>query len=539
MRFHRRPTAKDVGLRVADYHTGNHPEDDFTPLETIQRLCSVFGRRSHLGFEGETSEPKGRSVWGEPTVNLLHSFLNLGRAGDWLTLLNRGSVDVHIALVKPITHLANWKGSFFYVENRIIPSDYPELLLEKMDFRSFMMQEINSEFKFLLEGCINDNQGSPSSKSVNNEALVIDAKPLTSLHPSNFVKDVADSDDASAGDNENPLLGTSFPPLPKAVKKLRSLGKRKLPFGVRDSLPKVRKMVAQASKVAGEASDPLGVDSDADIHEFPSTKELKDSADCHWVVAHVTPPSWKEHLRQISIKQLCDIRDRAYMCQVILDNVLNSRTWELISALHKATTSYDAIRARELEKDKAYAELERKCNEALLDLNKNPLVADMWTENKTLQRHVDGLYSKCTRLVLEKKKWINYDQTLSTLQSKIKGLESERETQDLRDQLLWEMDALKQDRASVVAKVVPDAATKLIRSDEMGMLVAKLVKASIIYGRCAAFEEVAKLKEPFVMEKMARYRPSSKQEYDQAGDHLANASYPFLSRYVNDPYASL
>ncbi|GKE33058.1 hypothetical protein Tco_1452380, partial [Tanacetum coccineum] len=54
------PTAKGVGLRVADSHTGNHPEDDFTPLETIRRLCSVFGRRSHLGFEGETSEPKGR-----------------------------------------------------------------------------------------------------------------------------------------------------------------------------------------------------------------------------------------------------------------------------------------------------------------------------------------------------------------------------------------------------------------------------------------------------------------------------------------------
>ncbi|GJR47752.1 hypothetical protein Tco_1315855 [Tanacetum coccineum] len=480
-----------------------------------------------------------RAYGGEPTVNLLRSFLNLGRAGDWLTLSNRGSADVPIALVKPITHLANWKGSFFYVENRIIPSDYPELLLEsnkfdkksfgdkvplhpeldplydqistypchvrtfpdpilylaglknswkhspkepviyyrgqEMDFRSFMMQEIDGEFKFLPEGCIDDNQGSPSSKSVNNEAPVIDAKPLTSLHPSNFVEDVADSDDASAGDNENPLLGTSLPPLPEA-----------------------------ASKVAGEASDPLDVDSDADIHEFPSAKELKDSADCHWVVAHVTPPSWKEHLRQISIKQLCDIHDRAYMRQVVLDNVLNSRTRELISALHKATASYDAIRARELEKDKAYAELERKCNEALLDLNKNPLVADMRTEIETLQGRVDGLHSECTRLILKEKKWINYDQTLSSLQSKIEGLESERETQALRD-----------------SAFAGDGC----------------VEAGLGFGRCQS--EVATLKDPFVMEKMAGYRPSSKQEYDQAGDDLANASYPFLSKYVNDPYASL
>ncbi|GJT28208.1 hypothetical protein Tco_0908483 [Tanacetum coccineum] len=271
-----------------------------------------------------------------------------------------------------------------------------------MDFKSFMMQEINGEFKFLSEGCIDDNQGSPSSKSVNNEAPVIGAKPLTSVHPSDFVENVVDSDDASVGDNENPSLGTSLPPLLEPGKKRRSLGKRKLPSGVGDSL-------------------------------------LKDL--------------------------------------------------ELIFALHKAITSYDAIRARELEKDKAYVELERKCNETLLDLDKNPLVADMRTEIETLQGR--------------------------------------------------EMDVLKQDRASIVAKVVPDAATKLIRSDEIGMFVAKLVKAFIIYGRCVAFKEVSKLKDPFIMEKMAGYRSSSKQEYDQDGDDLANASYPFLSKYVNDPNASL
>ncbi|GJU99494.1 hypothetical protein Tco_1328765, partial [Tanacetum coccineum] len=418
------------------------------------------------------------------------------------------SADVAIALVKPVTHLANWKGNFLYVEDKIIPSDYPELLLEsnkfdkksfgdkvplhpeldplyehiatypchvrtfpdpilylaglktswkhipkesviyyrdqKMDFKSFVIQRINHEFMVLPKGCIDDNQGSPFLKSINNEALVIDAKPLISVHPFNF-EDVDDSDDASAGDNENPLVGTSLPPLPRTGKKLRSLGKRKPPFRVGDSLPKVQKMAAQASKMVGEASDPLDVD------KFPSVKELKDSADCHWVVAHVTPPSWKEHLRQISITQLCDIRDRAYMRQVVLDNVLNDRTRELIYALHKATASYDAIRARELEKDKAYAELEKKCNEALLDLDKSPLVADMCAKIETLQARVDGLHS----------------------------LESERERLKLSEvQLLQEIDALKQDRALVVTRVVLDAAIKLIRSDEMGMLVAKLNQTS-------------------------------------------------------------
>ncbi|GJR15037.1 hypothetical protein Tco_0797689 [Tanacetum coccineum] len=243
------------------------------------------------------------------------------------------------------------------------------------------------------------------------------------------------------------------------------------------------KVSARASKVAGEASTPLDVDSDPDIHEFPSAKELRDATDCHWVVAHVTHPSWKQHLREISIEHLCDIHDRAYMRQAVLDNVLNSRTRELISALYKAKTSYDAIRARDLDKDRAYAELERKCNEALQDLDKNPLVSDMHAEIK-------------------------------------------------------EIDSLKQDRAVVVSKVIRGAAMKLVYSDDLGVLIAKLVKSSIIYGRCQAFEEVA-AEEPFILEKMSGYQPSSKEEYDRAGDALENTSYPFLAEYVVNPYASL
>ncbi|GKE28283.1 putative reverse transcriptase domain-containing protein, partial [Tanacetum coccineum] len=60
VRFRRRPTAKGVGLRVADSYAGNHPKDGFTPLETIRRLLVVIGRRSHLGFEGEAFEPERR-----------------------------------------------------------------------------------------------------------------------------------------------------------------------------------------------------------------------------------------------------------------------------------------------------------------------------------------------------------------------------------------------------------------------------------------------------------------------------------------------
>ncbi|GJU44617.1 putative reverse transcriptase domain-containing protein [Tanacetum coccineum] len=76
--------------------------------------------------------------------------------------------------------------------------------------------------------------------------------------------------------------------------------------------------------------------------------------------------------------------------------------------------------------------------------------------------------------------------------------------------LTQEIDSLKQDRAIVVSKVILDATMKLVRSDDLGVLIAKLVRLSA-----------------FV-----------KKEYDQAGDALANASYPFLAEYVVNPYAS-
>ncbi|GKG27409.1 hypothetical protein Tco_0403112, partial [Tanacetum coccineum] len=123
----------------------------------------------------------------------------------------------------------------------------------------------------------------------------------------------------------------------------------------------------------------------------------------------------KQHLRDISLEQLYNIHDRAYMRQVVLDNVLNSRA------------SCDIIREREIKKDKAYVELEKKCNEALQHLDKNPLVFDMHSEIETLQGQVHGLHNEYNRLVLKEKKWVNYEQNLSTFHARVKDLESERE----------------------------------------------------------------------------------------------------------------
>ncbi|GJY74063.1 hypothetical protein Tco_0478494 [Tanacetum coccineum] len=459
---------------------------------------------------------------GEPTVDLLRSFLNLDPAGDWLTLSNRGGANAPKALTKLVTHLERWKGSFFFIENKIIPSDYLELLLEdnkldknplktrfpyslkskdhpvrlrnvsfgvwlflEMDFKRFMIQGVDGEFNFLPEGGLDKGQDSSSAKSMNNEILVVDTEPISVVHPLNFAENIIDSGNASHENDDLAPVGLSEPYDLEAGNTSKAAGKRKHIAGSyrgEGSCQRTQMVPPQESKVYGDTSTLLDVDSDPDIHEFPSAKELRNATDCHWVVAHVTSLSWKQHLREISLEQLCNIHDRAYLSQAVLENI---------------------------KKDKAYAELEKKCNEALQDLDKNPLISDMRSKIETLQ--VNSLYNEYNRLVLEKKKCINYEQTLSTLH----------------------------DMAVVVTKVVPDAAMKLIQSNEMGILIAKLAKASMFCGRCATLEEVANFKEPFVLEKMPGYRPSSKDEFDQAGDDLANASYPFLVELTVDPYASV
>ncbi|GJW40530.1 hypothetical protein Tco_0066375 [Tanacetum coccineum] len=203
------------------------------------------------------------------------------------------------------------------------------------------------------EGCRASRGGFPYWGSAYVPKLLLSANKLDKksfkdkvpLHPE--MDPLMYSDDPSYGEDEQNLVGPSLPPHPEVV---------------------------------GEASTPLDVDNDYDIH----AKELRDATDCHWVVAHA-----------------------------ILDN---------------------------LDKDRAYAELERKCNEALQDLNKNLL-------------------------------------------AKIEDIKSERERPKSSEiQLLHKIDSLKQDKAAVVSKVISDAAMKLVRSDDLGVLIAKLVRSSIIYG---------------------------------------------------------
>ncbi|GKE79239.1 hypothetical protein Tco_1545359 [Tanacetum coccineum] len=73
----------------------------------------------------------------------------------------------------------------------------------------------------------------------------------------------------------------------------------------------------------------------------------------------------------------------------------------------------------------------------------------------------------------------------------------------------------------------------------MGRLVGKLASASVFYGRCDAFEEVAKMKDPFDLSKVKGYRSSYKKEHTKAENDLATNTFPFISEFIVDPFAPI
>nr|GFB21014.1 hypothetical protein [Tanacetum cinerariifolium] len=76
----------------------------------------------------------------------------------------------------------------------------------------------------------------------------------------------------------------------------------------------------------------------------------------------------------------------------------------IVILIYLDRASCDAIRERKIKRDKAYDEMEKKCNEALQDLDKNPLVSYMCSEIEVLQGQVNGHNNEYGKLLLKEKK---------------------------------------------------------------------------------------------------------------------------------------
>ncbi|GJZ75424.1 hypothetical protein Tco_0639889 [Tanacetum coccineum] len=203
--------------------------------------------------------------------------------------------------------------------------------------------------------------------------------------------------------------------------------------------------------------------------------------------------------------ELLDLHDRCYERQTVVDNAVNRRSHELLNVIKKLRGEFDVMRSRERAREEEYEGLRVKCEAAMTEVEKNPVVMALREKIYALSTEVTSLEAGKTRLEV------------------------------IEVALRKEVEELKQDRIEVVSKVVPYAAMELVHSYDMGSLVGKLVSSAIGYERCRAFEQVADMKEPFDLSKVKGYRSSYKKDHTQASNDLATTTFPWLDEFVADP----
>ena len=218
-----------------------------------------------------------------------------------------------------------------------------------------------------------------------------------------------------------------------------------------------------------------------------------------------------------------------------------------MQTLASAREKMDEILASERKKDQEFAKVQAKCEEALRDLEQNPLVQDLRSDIADLEKDLNKVKTECKKLRKEEAKVVGYKEEIAELEIKCGSLEEERTKlgeleiklrEDL-DGLKRKYNALKRDRAAVVSKVIPYIAMELYHSDEVGKMIGDVVNAAIYHGKCTTLEEIAATGKPVELSEVTYYCPTHKAEYDNASNLLATAEYPFLVDATKDPMASV
>nr|GEU60636.1 reverse transcriptase domain-containing protein [Tanacetum cinerariifolium] len=178
------------------------------------------------------------------------------------------------------------------------------------------------------------------------------------------------------------------------------------------------------------------------------SNDYKDNANaCHLKVFAVTPPAWKNHL----------------------DNQLDVELLELHDQAERGM-----LKDMEKVRDQECEELKAKCKAAMVDFDKNPAINVLHEKIASLFREAKKHRANLDRMLLESQKWVGYQVSLSTLNSKVASLEAKKfKLEVVEASLHQELKNAKLDRAEVVSKVVPYVAMELVNSDDMGRLPAK------------------------------------------------------------------
>nr|GFA67419.1 hypothetical protein [Tanacetum cinerariifolium] len=320
------PTAKGIGLRVVYSHIGNHPEDGFTPLETIQRLLVVIRRRSHSGFKEEAFELERRVHYQAPQSNVMYtSMLNSKSFKDKLPLnidenpyfqrLGRYPTSVYV-FDDPVLFLAGLKPSWEFSQQRLV------IIMSEMAIRNFIYTEDDDHLAFLpKEPSPGFGSGSPSA-SVNTK----------------LPKDVEEPEVQPAEITADSRESKSRPPV-----------KRKLAAGSSSS------RVVRAKTSISKDDAPILSISDEDEGKFL----------VHLVLS-------EGHLDNQMDLKLLDLHDRCYARHAMVDNAVNKRAREFLLVIKKMRGEADVIKAKETSCKEECEELRVKCEAAMAEFDLNP-----------------------------------------------------------------------------------------------------------------------------------------------------------------------
>nr|GEW48800.1 RNA-directed DNA polymerase, eukaryota, reverse transcriptase zinc-binding domain protein [Tanacetum cinerariifolium] len=141
-----------------------------------------------------------------------------------------------------------------------------------------------------------------------------------------------------------------------------------------------------------------------DMKCLPDVFELKDANACHLKISTITPPGWKNHLDNHMDVDLLDLHDRCYPRQVVVDNVVNKRSRELLHVIEKLSGEFDVIKDGERARKEECEEPQAKCEAIMTEFEKNPTVVALREKISTLSTKVKEHKVSLDILMLESQK---------------------------------------------------------------------------------------------------------------------------------------
>ncbi|GKA17475.1 hypothetical protein Tco_0697312 [Tanacetum coccineum] len=332
-------------------------------------------------------------------------------------------VSIILSFSEVITRIEGWKGQFFFIQNSVVPAEYPQLFSkdnryptsvrvfpdpilflaglkpswefgqqrptiiidgEEMSFRNFMYDDTNEDLSFLpKEPYLDDGAGSPSV-SINAET------PLTIVEATEqLVENTTDS--GGSPQSKKLVIHTGCV--------AGRINERKCKTRGGSSRPPIKRKLVQGTSCLRSSR----VKTSHQIHSsfVVISDDDEDATACHLKISAITPPAWKGHLDNQLDLELFDLHDRCYARQAVVDNAVNFKARELLKVVEQIKGECKVLNEREKSMDQECEELRIKCEAAKTYFDKNTNVVALRKKIVNLQGEVKDYRANLDKMLLE------------------------------------------------------------------------------------------------------------------------------------------